>query len=204
MAQQVQRAIAFDLEGVLFPEIWPHLAEVYGISSLRVTTRDVPNYEDLMNSRIDALRANKISFSSILSEIAKLDPLPGAKTLLNELRTSLPVLILSDTFEQFAQIISPKLDHPTILCHRLIIENDEIVGFKLRLQDQKRATVEAFQRLNYNVVAIGDSFNDLAMLHAANTGLLMNPPENIKTTHPIFPSFDSLDDLSLHLKTILV
>lgn len=197
-----QRLVVLDLEGVLYPEIWPALSEHFSIPELAVTTRDIDDYGELMRLRVAALSRNDVSFSEMLSVVAALEPLPGAVELLDVLRSSRPVVILSDTFEEFAASFSAKLHYPTALCHRLVVSNDRVLGFKLRLPDQKRAAVEAFQRLNYYVVAAGDSFNDLSMLHAADYGILVNPTVDVASAHPRFHVCISLESLSAHLAAI--
>jgi phosphoserine/homoserine phosphotransferase len=198
-----QRLFVFDLEGVLFPEIWPAVAAAFALPELTATTRDFPDYDLLMRHRLACLESSSLGLSDLLSVIAGLDALPGAVELLDRLRATAPVLILSDTFEQFLPPVSAKLHYPSVLCHRLILREDRIIGYKLRLPDQKRAAVEAFQRLNYSVIAIGDSFNDLSMLHAADTGFLVDPPESIREAHPIFPVSGSVRDLAEHLYRLL-
>jgi phosphoserine/homoserine phosphotransferase len=197
-----QRLVVLDLEGVLYPEIWPALSEHFSIPELAATTRDVDDYRELMRLRVAALNRNDVAFTEMLSVITALDPLPGAVELLDVLRLSTPVVILSDTFEEFAASFSAKLHYPTVLCHRLVVSNDRVLGFKLRLPDQKRSAVEAFQRLNYYVVAAGDSFNDLSMLHAADYGILVNPPVDVASAHPRFHVCTSVDSLRAHLAAI--
>lgn len=187
-----QKCVVFDLEGVLFPEIWPAVANRFSLPALARTTRDVANYDELMRGRLQLLTEHGIGFAALRDTIAALDPLPGAREVLNEVRARWPVLILSDTFEEFARIVAPKFDYPTFLCHRLVIEGDKVVSYRLRLPDQKRAAVEAMQRLGFHVLAVGDSFNDLSMLHAANRGVLVNAPSHIAQAHQIFPVYESL------------
>lgn len=176
------------MEGVLTPEIWIAVAERTGIPELRRTTRDEPDYDKLMRYRIDILDRHGITLSKIQEVIGTLAPLPGALDFLNALRGTVQFIILSDTFEQFAQPLMRQLGWPTLFCHRLIVENDRITGYKLRLPDQKRRAVEAFQGLNYNVIAAGDSFNDTTMLCQANTGILIHAPENVIQQFPQLPS----------------
>jgi len=187
-----QRCVVFDLEGVLFPEIWPAVAARFSLPALARTTRDVANYDELMRGRLQLLAEHGIGFTALRDTIAALDPLPGAREVLDEVRARWPVLILSDTFEEFARIVAPKFGYPTFLCHRLVVEADKVVSYKLRLPDQKRAAVEAMQRLGFHVLAVGDSFNDLSMLHAANRGVLVNAPPHIAQAHQIFPVYESL------------
>ena len=158
------------MEGVLTPEIWIAVAEKTRIPELRRTTRDEPDYDKLMHYRIDILDRHGIKLSDIQGVIATLAPLPGAREFLDELRTLVQTIILSDTFEQFAQPLMKHLNWPTLFCHRLIVENDRITGYQLRQPNQKQKSVAALKSLNYNVVSAGDSYNDTAMLGEANTG----------------------------------
>ena len=190
-----QTMVALDLEGVLVPEIWIAVAERTGIAELRRTTRDEPDYDVLMRFRLELLERHGLTLSSIKEVIAGLAPLPGAIEFLDELRTRTQVVILSDTFEQFAQPLMRQLNWPAILCHRLVVEDDRIVGYALRMPDPKRAAVEAFRSLNYRVVAAGDSYNDTSMLLAAHTGFLFHSPENVRQQFPQLPALDDFDDL---------
>lgn len=183
------------MEGVLTPEIWIAVAERTGIPELRRTTRDEPDYDKLMRYRIDILDRHGITLSKIQEVIGTLSPLPGAIDFLNALRGRVQFIILSDTFEQFAVPLVRQLGWPTLFCHRLVVENDRITGYQLRLADQKRHAVEAFQRLNYNVIAAGDSFNDTAMLCQADTGILIHAPENVIAQFPQLPAVHSHEEL---------
>ena len=176
------------MEGVLTPEIWIAVAERTGIPELRRTTRDEPDYDKLMRYRIEILDRHGITLSKIQEVIGTLAPLPGAVEFLNALRGRVQFIILSDTFEQFAAPLIRQLGWPTLFCHRLVVENDRITGYQLRLPDQKRHAVQALQSLNYNVIAAGDSFNDTAMLCQANTGILIHAPENVIRQFPQLPS----------------
>lgn len=176
------------MEGVLTPEIWIAVAERTGIPELRRTTRDEPDYDKLMRCRLDILDRHGITLSKIQEVIGTLSPLPGAIDFLNQLRGTVQFIILSDTFEQFAVPLVRQLGWPTLFCHRLIVENDRITGYQLRLADQKRHAVQALQLLNYNVIAAGDSFNDTAMLCQADTGILIHAPENVVQQFPQLPS----------------
>ena len=187
--------VALDLEGVLVPEIWIAVAERTGIAELRRTTRDEPDYDVLMRFRLELLERHGLTLSSIKEVIAGLAPLPGAIEFLDELRQRTQVVILSDTFEQFAQPLMRQLNWPAILCHRLVVEGDRIVGYVLRMPDPKRAAVEAFRSLNYRVVAAGDSYNDTSMLLAAHAGFLFHSPENVRLQFPQLPALDDFDDL---------
>jgi len=176
------------MEGVLTPEIWIAVAERTGIPELRRTTRDEPDYDKLMRYRIEILDRHGITLSKIQEVIGGLQPLPGAMDFINALRETAQFVILSDTFEQFAQPLLKKMGWPTLLCHRLIVERDQITGYQLRMADQKKHAVAAFQSLNYNVIAAGDSFNDTTMLAQANHGILFHAPDNIVKQFPQFPA----------------
>lgn len=190
-----QSIVTLDLEGVLVPEIWIAVAERTGIDALRRTTRDEPDYDALMKYRLDLLGQHGLTLSAIKDVIAGLSPLPGAVAFLDELRCRTQVVILSDTFEQFAQPLMRQLKWPAILCHRLVVDNDRIVGYELRMPDPKRAAVKALQSLNYRVVAAGDSFNDISMLLAAHAGFLFHAPPNVQAQFPQLPSLEHFDDL---------
>lgn len=190
-----QSIVTLDLEGVLVPEIWIAVAERTGIEALSRTTRDEPDYDVLMHYRLDLLGQYGLTLSAIKEVIAGLSPLPGAVAFLDELRCRTQVMILSDTFEQFAQPLMRQLGWPAILCHRLVVEDDRIVGYQLRMPDPKRAAVKALQSLNYRVVAAGDSFNDTSMLLAAHAGFLFHAPPNVRHQFPQLPSLDHFDDL---------
>ena len=183
------------MEGVLTPEIWIAVAEKTKIPELRRTTRDEPDYDKLMRYRIAILDQHGIKLSDIQQVIGTLLPLPGAKEFLDELRSLVQVVILSDTFEQFAAPLLRQLGWPTLLCHRLVVENDRIVDYKLRIREQKREAVAAFKRMNYHVVSAGDSYNDTAMLAEANVGFLIHAPENVKQQFPQFKPVESHADL---------
>ena len=188
------------MEGVLTPEIWIAVAERTGIPALRRTTRDEPDYDKLMRYRIDLMDQHGITLSKIQDVIGSLSLLPGALQFLTALRERTQVIILSDTFEQFAQPLMRQLGWPTLFCHRLVVENDRITGYQLRMRDQKKASVAALQTLNYNVIAAGDSFNDTTMLGQADCGILFHAPENVVQQFPQFPSLNDYDSL---LKLIL-
>lgn len=183
------------MEGVLTPEIWIAVAEKTGIPALRRTTRDEPDYDKLMRYRIDLMHEHRITLSKIQEVIGSLSLLPGALEFLDHLRAQTQVIILSDTFEQFAQPLLRQLGWPTLFCHRLVVQNDQITGYNLRLPDQKKAAVAALQGLNYNVVAAGDSFNDTAMLGQANFGILFHAPDNVVKQFPHFPAVGDYDSL---------
>ena len=191
------------MEGVLTPEIWIAVAEKTKIPELRRTTRDEPDYDKLMRYRIAILDQHGIKLSHIQEVIGTLRPLPGGKEFLDELRTLVQVVILSDTFEQFAAPLLRQLNFPTLLCHRLVVENDKIVDYKLRIREQKREAVAAFRRMNYNVISAGDSYNDTLMLKEANTGFLIHAPENVKKEFPQFPAVESHAELLKLIKEAL-
>ncbi len=191
------------MEGVLTPEIWIAVAEKTKIPELRRTTRDEPDYDKLMHYRIEILDRHGIKLSDIQNVIATLSLLDGAKSFLDELRTLTQVVILSDTFEQFAQPLIRQLNWPTLFCHTLLVANDRITGYQLRLPDQKRKAVAAFKNLNYKVVAAGDSFNDTGMLAEAHTGFLIHAPENVKQQFPQFKAMESHAELLQHIKQAL-
>ena len=181
--------ICLDLEGVLMPEIWVNVAESTGIPELRRTTRDEPDYDKLMRYRLDILDANGLTIDDITDVIDGMQPLEGAVEFLDYLRSKWQVIILSDTFSQFAGPMMDKLGRPTLLCHTLEIDEESrrITGWTIRLEDQKRHAVEALRGLNYNVIAAGDSYNDTSMLAIANAGILINPPSNVIDEFPQFP-----------------
>ncbi len=183
------------MEGVLTPEIWIAVAERTGIPELRRTTRDEPDYDKLMLFRIDIMKRHGVTLSKIQEIIGGLALLPGALEFVTTLRQRTQVIILSDTFEQFAQPFMRQLNWPSLFCHRLVIEDDRIVGYKLRMADQKRHSVAALQSLNYNVIAAGDSFNDTTMLAQANHGFLFHAPANIVSQFPQFPALNDYDEL---------
>ena len=175
-----------DLEGVLVPEIWIRVAETTGIEELRLTTRDIADYDELMRHRLRILDANGIGLELIQEVIAAMGPMEGAADFLNWLRARFQVVILSDTFYEFAMPLMAQLGYPTLLCHRLRVESDRIVGYTLRQPDSKRAAVRVFHHLNYRVVATGDSYNDVAMLAEADAGILFRPPPNVVAEFPRF------------------
>ncbi len=196
-----QAIVTLDMEGVLTPEIWIAVAEKTGIAALRRTTREEPDYDKLMQGRLQILDQHGLKLSDIQKVIGSLDPLPGARAFLDELRTLAQVVILSDTFEQFAAPLMERLNWPALFCHRLTIENDRITGYKIRLPDQKQHAVVAFKSLNYRVIAAGDSFNDTTMLAAADVGFLFHAPANITAQ---FPQFRAIDEYAELLKLIKV
>ncbi len=187
---------ALDLEGVLVPEIWINFAEFTGITELKATTRDIPDYNVLMRQRLRLLNENNLGLADIQQVIAKLKPLPGANEFLNWLRQHYQVVILSDTFYEFAAPLMKQLDWPTLLCHRLDIdENGRVSDYLLRQEDAKRQSVRAFHALNFKVIAAGDSYNDTTMLNEADAGILFRPPQNVIDEFPQFPVTFEYDDL---------
>lgn len=199
-----QSIVTLDLEGVLVPEIWIAVAEKTGIERLRLTTRDIPDYDVLMQGRLRILDENGLKLRDIQEVIGTLRPLPGAREFLDELRTLTQVIILSDTFEEFAKPLMQQLGWPTILCHRLQVdESGRVVNYKLRTPDQKQKSVAALKLLNYNVISAGDSFNDTTMLAEAHTGILFHAPENIRKQFPQFPAVDRYEDLMKLIKAAL-
>lgn len=194
-----QSIVTLDMEGVLTPEIWIAVADKTGIAELRRTTRDEPDYDKLMRARLKILDQHGLKLSHIQQVIGTLQPLPGAKDFLDTLRAEVQVIILSDTFEQFASPLMRQLGWPTLLCHRLVVENDRIIDYKLRVPEQKQRAVAALKLLNYNVIAGGDSFNDTAMLIEAHLGLLFRAPANVKQR---FPQFRAVEEYGEFLQAI--
>ncbi len=188
--------ICFDLEGVLVPEIWIAFSEVSGIPELRRTTRDEPDYTLLMNWRLGILREHGLGLKEIQETIEKIDPLPGAKEFLDELRSFAQAVIISDTFSQFAGPLMKKLGWPTLFCNELTVGPDGMIdGFRLRTVNTKLSTVRAFQSIGYDTIAVGDSFNDLAMLKASKAGILFRSTDSIRRDNPELPSCESYEDL---------
>jgi len=191
------------MEGVLTPEIWIAVAEKTKIPELRRTTRDEPDYDKLMRYRIAILAQHGIKLSDIQQVVGTLRPLPGAKDFLDELRSLVLVVFFSDTFEQFAAPLLQQLGWPTLLCHRLVVDHDRIVDYKLRIREQKREAVAAFKRMNYLVISAGDSYNDTAMLAEANVGFLIHAPENVKQQFPQFKPVESHAELLKEIKAVI-
>ena len=190
-----------DLEGVLVPEIWIAFAEASSIPELKKTTRDEPDYDKLMNWRLGVLKEHGLGLKEIQETIAKIDPMPGAKEFLDELRSLCQVIIISDTFTQFAAPLMKKLGMPTIFCNTLeVAETGEITGFKMRCEKSKLTTVKALQSIGYETIASGDSFNDLGMIEASKAGFLFRSTEQIKKDYPQFPAFESYDELLSAIK----
>ena len=195
-----QTIVTLDLEGVLVPEIWIAVAEKTGIEGLKLTTRDIQDYDELMQGRLDILKENNLGLSDIQAVIGTLGPLEGAKAFLDEIRSITQLVILSDTFVEFAAPLMKQLDWPTILCHNLVVENDKITHYQLRQPNQKQEAVKAFKGLNYKVVAAGDSFNDTTMLGEADQGFLFHSPANVQELFPQFPAVEEYDDLLALIK----
>ncbi len=185
-----------DLEGVLVPEIWVAFAEESGIEELKKTTRDEPDYNKLMAWRLDVLRKNGLGIKEIQETISKIDPLPGAKEFLDTLRSESQVVIISDTFTQFAQPLMKKLGWPTIFCNELVIDEDgKISDFKMRVENSKYSTVKALQSMGFDTVASGDSYNDLGMIKASKAGFLFRSTDSIKAENPDVPAYETYDEL---------
>ncbi len=194
-----------DLEGVLVPEIWIAFAKESGIPELKKTTRDEPDYDKLMTWRLGVLKEHGLGLKEIQQTIAKIDPLPGAKEFLDELRSICQVIIISDTFIQFAKPLMEKLGMPTIFCNSLeVAENGEITDYKMRIENSKYSTVRALQSIGYDTIASGDSYNDLGMIQASKAGFLFKSPDSIKAEYPQLPAFDEYDDLLDAIKKAMV
>ncbi len=196
--------VCLDMEGVLVPEIWIAFAEASGIPALKRTTRDEPDYDKLMKYRLDILKEHGLGLKEIQETIAKIDPLPGAKAFLDELRRTTQTIILSDTFEQFAAPLMEKLGMPTIFCNTLeVAEDGSITGYKMRVEKSKLSTVKALQSIGFDTIAAGDSFNDLGMILASKAGFLFKSTEAIKKDHPELQAFEEFDDLLAAIKAAL-
>ena len=196
--------VCLDMEGVLVPEIWIAFAEASGIPELKRTTRDEPDYNKLMNERLSILREHGLGLREIQETIASIDPLPGAKAFLDELRTLTQVVILSDTFEQFAMPLMKKLGWPTLLCNTLEVAPDgTITGFRMCCPQSKLTTVKALQSIGYDTIASGDSFNDLGMIQASKAGFLFRSTGQIKADHPELPAYEEFDDLLDAIRGVL-
>lgn len=198
-----QSIVTLDLEGVLVPEIWIAVAEKTGIPELRLTTRDIPDYDVLMKGRLKILADHKLGLPDIQEVIGTLQPLEGALEFVRELRATTQLIILSDTFEEFAKPLMRQLDWPTLLCHCLEVKDGKVVNYRLRQQNQKKHAVAALKNLNYHVVAAGDSFNDTAMLLEANKGFFFRAPEHIQKQFPQFQAVEEHADLMKLIKAEL-
>ena len=196
--------VCLDLEGVLVPEIWIAFSEASGIPELRRTTRDEPDYDKLMNFRLNILHEHGLGLREIQETIAKIDPFPGALEFLNDLYPLTQVLILSDTFTQFAQPLMKKLGWPTLFCNTLeVADSGEITGFRMRIQNSKLSTVKALQSIGFQTIAIGDSHNDLGMIQAGKAGFLFRSTEQIKADYPELPAYEEYDELLEAIKAVL-
>ena len=196
--------VCLDMEGVLVPEIWIAFSQASGIPELKRTTRDEPDYDKLMKWRLEILKEHGLGLKEIQATIAKIDPLPGAKEFLDELRTLTQVVILSDTFEQFAKPLMAKLNWPTIFCNTLEVAPDgAITGYRMRCPQSKLTTVKALQSMGYETIASGDSFNDLGMIQASKAGFLFKSTQAIRADHPELPAFEEFDDLLRAIKGVL-
>ncbi|CAM3532259.1 bifunctional phosphoserine phosphatase/homoserine phosphotransferase ThrH [Parendozoicomonas haliclonae] len=187
-----------DLEGVLVPEIWIRFAEQTGIEELKATTRDIPDYDELMSMRLSLLEQHGLGIKEIQAVIAEMAPIPGARSFVDWLRENFQVVILSDTFYEFAQPLMRQLGFPTLLCHKLEIDNNgKVTNYKIRQPDPKRCSVKAFHSLNYRVIAAGDSYNDTTMLAEAEAGILFKAPDNVITEFPQFPAVHTYEELKM-------
>ena len=196
--------VCLDLEGVLVPEIWIAFAEETGIPELKKTTRDEPDYDKLMKYRLNILKEHNLGLKEIQETISKIDPLPGAKEFLDKLREMTQVIIISDTFTQFAGPLMKKLGYPTIFCNTLeVAEDGEITGFKMRIENSKLTTVKALQSIGYETIASGDSHNDLGMIRASKAGFLFKSTDQIKKDNPDLPAFETYDELLAAIKKAL-
>ncbi len=196
--------VCLDLEGVLVPEIWIAFSQASGIPELKRTTRDEPDYDKLMNWRLGILKEHGLGLKEIQETIEKIDPIPGAREFLDELRSLTQVIIISDTFTQFAKPLMRKLGWPTIFCNSLEVADDgEITGFKMRIENSKYTTVKALQSIGYDTIASGDSYNDLGMIKASKAGFLFKSTEQIKADNPQLPAFETYDDLLNAIKSVL-
>ena len=196
--------VCLDMEGVITPEIWIEFARESGIPELSRTTRDEPDYDKLMNWRISVLKEHGLGLKAIQDTISRIDPLPGAKDFLDELRSITQVIVLSDTFDQFAMPLMKKLGYPTIFCNTLIVaENGEITGFKMRTENTKLTTVKALQSIGFDTIAFGDSYNDLGMISASKAGFLFRSTEEIKKAHPNVPAYETYEEILAAVKAAL-
>ena len=196
--------VCLDMEGVLVPEIWIAFSEASGIPELKRTTRDEPDYDKLMRWRLGVLKEHGLGLKEIQQTIARIDPLPGAKAFLDALRSKTQVIILSDTFEEFAKPLMEKLGWPTIFCNSLeVADSGEITGFKMRSPQSKLTTVRALQSIGYETIAAGDSYNDLGMIQASKAGFLFKSTEKIKADHPELPAYEGFDELLSAIEAVL-
>ena len=192
--------ICLDLEGVLVPEIWISVAKKTGIDQLKATTRDIPDYDELMRQRLKIIKEHDLGLAVIQKVISELKPLEGAKTFLKWLKTEFQVVILSDTFYEFARPLMRQLEWPTLFCHRLKLDSQgQIIGYNLRMKDHKREAVKAFKSLNFRVYAAGDSYNDISMLLEADVGIFFRPPATVSEEFPQVPVTNEYEELKQHL-----
>lgn len=202
--QKEMNIVCLDLEGVLVPEIWIAFSQASGIPELKRTTRDEPDYAKLMKYRIDILKEHGLGLKEIQETIEKIDPMPGAKEFLDELRSLTQVIIISDTFTQFASPLMKKLGWPTIFCNTLeVAESGEITGFKMRIENSKLTTVKALQSIGYDTIAAGDSYNDLGMINAGKAGFLFRTTDKIRADYPELPAYETYDELMAAIKAAL-
>jgi phosphoserine/homoserine phosphotransferase len=196
--------VCLDMEGVLVPEIWIAFSEVTGIPELRRTTRDEPDYNKLMNFRLNILREHGLGLKEIQDTIAHIDPMPGAKEFLDALRAETPVLILSDTFSQFAMPLMKKLGYPTLFCNELVVGDDGMIeDFHMRCENSKLTTVKGLQSIGFETIAAGDSFNDLGMIQASKAGFLFKTTDQLKKDYPDVPAYEEFDDLLAAIEAVL-
>lgn len=201
--EEIMNIVCLDMEGVLVPEIWIAFAEKTGIPEFKKTTRDEPDYDKLMKYRIDLLKQHGLGLKEVQDVIAEIDPMDGAKDFLDELRSITQVIILSDTFEQFATPLMKKLNWPTIFCNTLEVNGNEITGYQMRVQDSKRTTVKALQSIGFETIASGDSFNDLGMIQESKAGFLFKSTDAIKAAHPEILAYETYDELLAAIKKAL-
>ena len=196
--------VCLDMEGVVVPEIWIAFSEATGIPELKRTTRDEPDYDKLMQFRLNILNENHLGLKEIQETISTIDPMPGAREFLDELRTMTQVIILSDTFTQFGMPLMKKLNYPTLFCNTLeVAEDGSISGYRMRVKDSKRSTVKALQEAGFETIAAGDSFNDLGMIEESKAGFLFRTTEQLKKDYPQYPAFEEYDELLTAIKNVL-
>lgn len=199
------KILVADLEGVFLPEIWVSVAEKTGIEALKLTTRDISDYDVLMNKRLSLLKENNLKMQDVQQVIATLEPLDGALDVLNWIRTEAQIIILSDTFEEFANPMMAKLNYPTLLCHNLTVDGEgNITGYNIRINNQKTQAVKALKKLNYHVIAFGDSYNDLGMIQEADQGFFFNPPASMVNDYPTIPVTKNYQELKAMVRAALM
>ena len=198
------KILVADLEGVFLPEIWINVAKKTGIKELKLTTRDISDYDVLMTKRLSILKENNLKIQDIKNVIASIEPLEGALDFLNRIRKKTQIILLSDTFEEFAKPLMPKLNYPTLLCHNLTIsKNGNIVGYNIRINDQKKKAVKALMKLNYHVIAFGDSYNDVKMIQEADNGFFFKPPDSVIKDFPDIPIANDYKEAKTIIKSLL-